>query len=341
MDFTFGVCTYNSKKFIVQTLESIKYQTVAYGEKNRVTLIVSDDCSNDGTVIIVKHWMEYNKELFVECVLLEEDRNRGLAYNYTKLLDHIYTEHFKIIDGDDMCSSVNIFEQCKEIQRDELNIFFPVRFNGDKVYIEESDYISLFYYHMIKHKHKEDLHMLETIKSFATVEVCFLKQAYCEGTREFVRQFTHFQDDTSLYYMFKHNSDMIMNFVLEPMILYRIHDKALSHGEESSANIKFLDDLHKFRKYTFANEKNLYIKMIIFFQIIDTFRMKHRFATKLSIYKKIIKHYEKKRKNLVEKNKDFLKYKSKMEKYMDIESEHLRLIEENAKKYLERMSDIS
>ena len=60
--------------------------------------------------------------------------------------------------------------------------------------------------------------------------------------------------------MFKHNSDMIMNFVLEPMILYRIHDKALSHGEESSANIKFLDDLHKFRKYTFANEKNLYIK---------------------------------------------------------------------------------
>ena len=44
---TVVVVTYNSGNFVLETLESIYYQT--YSD---LALIISDDCSNDGTKLI-------------------------------------------------------------------------------------------------------------------------------------------------------------------------------------------------------------------------------------------------------------------------------------------------
>ncbi len=46
------VITYNSAKFILETLESSKAQTY----KN-IELIISDDCSTDNTVEICQQWI--------------------------------------------------------------------------------------------------------------------------------------------------------------------------------------------------------------------------------------------------------------------------------------------
>lgn len=333
MDFTFGICTYNSEKFIIQALESVKYQVTMYGQEHNVILIVADDCSTDNTIKMVQHWMETNKQLFMKSVLLRQEENYGIAHNYAKLLDNIYTQYFKTMDGDDILSSVNIFEQIKNVESGELKIFFPIRFNDKGMYIEEADYISMFYYHKCEHEHKKDLHMLETIKPFITPEVCFLRYEYSNKTGEFVRKFNQFEDDTSLYYMFKNNNDMKMKFVLEPMVLYRVHNKSLSNGVESIANIKFLDDLHKFKKYVLKNESNLGVKIILIFAIIDTFRMKHRFDTKVSFYRNIVNYYAKKRKKDVEKCKEFSEYKIRMQRIMDNEKKHLNVLEQNSQKY--------
>lgn len=333
MDFTFGICTYNSEKYIIQALESVKYQVCTYGENIRVSIIVSDDCSGDQTVKLIRYWLKINEDLFENCVLLQQEKNLGIAHNYAKLLDNIHTQYFKTMDGDDVISSINIFEQLKSVGKAELKIYFPIRFNEERMFIQEFDYISMYYYHHINHRHQRDLHMLETIKPFITPEACFLREEYSDETSTFVKCFNQFEDDTSLYHIFKNNSEMIMDFVLEPMILYRIHNKSLSNGEESIGTIKFADDLHKFRKYLFKKEKNLFVKLVLGFAICDTFRMKHRFAANISMFRVVANHYAKKRKKSVEQQKEYLDYKIRMEKVLEQQIAHMKYIEKQTQEY--------
>ena len=47
MNFTFGLLLYNQEEFVIEALESIKYQIINYGNDINVSLIVNDDCSLD------------------------------------------------------------------------------------------------------------------------------------------------------------------------------------------------------------------------------------------------------------------------------------------------------
>ena len=53
--------TYNSAKFVTETLESIKEQSY-----DNIELIITDDCSFDGTVEVCNNWIEKNKTRFVK-----------------------------------------------------------------------------------------------------------------------------------------------------------------------------------------------------------------------------------------------------------------------------------
>ena len=53
------IITYNSAKYVIETLDSIKAQTY-----QNIELIVSDDCSTDETTTLVKEWLEKNGNRF-------------------------------------------------------------------------------------------------------------------------------------------------------------------------------------------------------------------------------------------------------------------------------------
>ena len=71
-----NITTYNSSKFIIETLESAKMQTY-----QNIELIVSDDSSVDNTVELCKKWIEKNKERFVRCKVITVEKNTGIAAN--------------------------------------------------------------------------------------------------------------------------------------------------------------------------------------------------------------------------------------------------------------------
>ncbi len=91
------VITYNSAKYIIETLESIKSQT--YGN---IELVVSDDCSSDKTVEIVKDWISRNGQFFAESKLVATVRNSGVAINCNNGLSHTSGTWVKLIAGDDI-----------------------------------------------------------------------------------------------------------------------------------------------------------------------------------------------------------------------------------------------
>jgi len=91
------IVTYNSSDYIVEALESIKLQTY-----KDIELVVSDDCSKDNTVELVKNWLNNNSQRFVRTEIVETGKNTGTAANYNRAVKACRGEWLKMLDGDDL-----------------------------------------------------------------------------------------------------------------------------------------------------------------------------------------------------------------------------------------------
>lgn len=90
------VSTFNSSKYILETLESAYIQTY----KN-IELIISDDCSIDETVEICRNWIDKYKERFIRTELIISLNNTGISSNANRGLNAAKGEWLKPIAGDD------------------------------------------------------------------------------------------------------------------------------------------------------------------------------------------------------------------------------------------------
>lgn len=106
------VITYNSSKYVLETLESIKNQ-----DYTNIELIISDDCSTDDTFNIACQWIDKNKDYFVRALAVQTEQNGGICVNYNRGLKEVRGEWVKYIAGDDM-----LFPNCISTYVHELNV---------------------------------------------------------------------------------------------------------------------------------------------------------------------------------------------------------------------------
>jgi len=120
------VIAYNSGKFILETLESIKNQTY-----DNIELIVTDDGSKDNTIAICKDWIDQNKSRFVNAILVTIPQNTGTAGNANRGIQASAGEWIKFIAGDDILMSDAIEKYLKFVD-DKINACFAeyVEFTG-------------------------------------------------------------------------------------------------------------------------------------------------------------------------------------------------------------------
>ena len=97
------VITYNSEKYILDTLESIKAQTY----KN-IEVIISDDCSTDNTLEICRYWISLNKERFYRAELITFSVNTGVTANCNRGLYSSQGKWLKLIAGDDTLTNNSV-----------------------------------------------------------------------------------------------------------------------------------------------------------------------------------------------------------------------------------------
>jgi len=91
------VITYNSAKYVLETLESAKVQTYL-----NIEVIVSDDCSMDDTVSVCSKWLEDNKGRFARTQVLTNEENTGIAENCNRGIKAGKGNWIKLIAGDDL-----------------------------------------------------------------------------------------------------------------------------------------------------------------------------------------------------------------------------------------------
>ena len=147
-DFTFCILAYNHSSYILEHLESIKYQVVKYGSGIQCKLIVSDDSSKDNTVKIVNDWLEENSEVFDEVVTLFNPKNIGTCQSVKNIVANLTTKHCKITASDDVYTHQNIFNFVEHHSGYSLVSGLPVRLVDGKVqvsFFEVFNYIASDY----------------------------------------------------------------------------------------------------------------------------------------------------------------------------------------------------
>ena len=131
------ITTYNSAKFVIETLESIKSQTW-----QNIELVVSDDCSVDNTIEICTHWISQNKDFFANTEIITVPKNTGVSANCNRSIAAIKSDYFKFIAGDDILNP-NCIEDNMNFVAENPNariVFSQINLYQDQ--FEEKNYIT-------------------------------------------------------------------------------------------------------------------------------------------------------------------------------------------------------
>ena len=118
------VITYNSAKYVLETLESARHQTY-----RNLELIISDDGSTDNTIGICKKWLQKNSNRFVQTKLVTVKKNTGVAANCNRGIQNAHADWIKFCAGDDL-----LLPNCIQDNMDFVKINKSVKVLFSKLY---------------------------------------------------------------------------------------------------------------------------------------------------------------------------------------------------------------
>jgi len=98
---------YNSKDFIIDTLNSIINQTY-----NNWKLVLVDDNSNDGTSALIIDFINHNINK-KKIIFIKNKKNKGQAYSRNLALKYCNSEYVAFIDSDDLWEKNKLKKQIK------------------------------------------------------------------------------------------------------------------------------------------------------------------------------------------------------------------------------------
>lgn len=248
------VITYNSSKFVLETLESAKAQTY-----RNIELIVSDDCSTDNTVEICRQWVEENNERFARTEIITSEKNTGIAPNCNRGLRKAEGEWVKLIAGDDKLFEHAIFElvsQTKKLNSIDI-LFCNISINGNRNQIS-TEIISL----LSKPKPKQYKILLK--RNIFPAPGSFIKKALLNELGGFDERYPLLEDYPFLLKAMKRGADFF--YLNLPLIYYRVHHDNTSLGTLSE---KYHKSLYNFYKYAYLKEliKNLLFRTALYYFI--------------------------------------------------------------------------
>lgn len=212
--FNFVILTYNHEKYIIEHLESIKYQIKSFGKNMIFNLYVFDDCSIDRTISLVYKWISFNKYLFESYYVHEKTLNQGIVSNYLEAINKIDLSPFKILGGDDLYFKNNIFNL---IQDKDLVFTSSIRFMNNTII---QDFNLNF---LIMNKSIKKIRKWIKIGNIIDAPGAFLNPAILKNYdfQKFLLNFRNIEDLPQWNYIFNNEQKLDYNIDFTPYILYR------------------------------------------------------------------------------------------------------------------------
>jgi len=272
------VITYNSSKFILETLESVSKQTY----KN-VELIISDDNSNDETIDLCKKWISQNKHSFVRVELVMTQRNTGITGNCNRGISASKGDWIKLIAGDDSLSDTCLECFVNKVQHNPniRIIFSDIQING--VTLEIDDYRKKFYELDVKEQYKFLLKI-----NFLNAPASFINREVFSSIGLFDERFP-MMEDYPFYIKALRNNYKIYH-INQALVNYRVHDENIS--KNGTINKRYNDTLLAFFRLEYfallRKERMYFYYFHYWFEYILMLLVRTGIIKKWSVYKPIL-----------------------------------------------------
>lgn len=233
------VLTYNSEKYIKETLKSIEKQTY----KN-LEVIIADDGSKDNTIDICTKWsanIEYKVKIVTTNI------NTGISKNINRGIKKSFGKWIKPIAGDDILEEKCIEKNIKFVKENNCEIVFSNlaifynKFNKNKL-IKQKIMDKKFF---SKNAQKQFQELLSENKVFAPTS--FIKREMLEKNNFFEEKYPMVEDYPTWLKLTK--SGIKLNYFDDVTVFYRRSEKSLSYNKQELINIKMFE----FRKQIYNN----------------------------------------------------------------------------------------
>lgn len=230
------VPVYNGERYLVEFLDSIKNQTY-----DRIQLIIRDDCSKDNSYKICNDWMRDNKKFFYDSMVLKAQKNGGLSQNVSILSTYAKGEFIFLADQDDVWKNNKIAYQVQYMeQHPNCIISLSDRsITDDKLNIKE---ISNYAYAGYKIKSMDFKEVIKHRAAYAANAMCIRNGEYniFDLPNNVVSHDTFITVMASCYGS--------IDFLYEPLLLYRIHKNNISGNYISYLSSNFFECFIRYLK---------------------------------------------------------------------------------------------
>lgn len=277
--FSFLILTYNHEKYIVEHLESIKYQILNHGSEIAIDLLINDDSSKDKTIFLVDLWLHANKSLFRNIKKVYNQNNIGTAASVIALINLINTDMFKMTAGDDIYSFENIFEAAVFSNDFAFHSGFPLYFKKNLPYFNTlSTYLHVATQHVYA---KQNLYERFQRFNYHNAPNLFynLKYIKSEEILSYLRRYDVIEDwplqiAISRFYpelKFKYSSKVYVYYRRTSGSIFLTENKRFSKDKLEiyndlivNSNSAFVKALLICRAFCFKNQKIPFIKILNF-----------------------------------------------------------------------------
>lgn len=226
MKFTFLSITYNHENYIMEHLESIKYQILNFGIGMDFQLIIADDCSRDKTIEYVQYWISKNENLFWQVNIVSDSINRGTCHNFTKVWELVEGDFCKTCAGDDVYSCNNLFSYFSDLKGNELVSGIPLMLIDGAV-IKSKGAIFHILASDVLYKKKNFYTRLEKISVINTPNIITPVKCYKnKNLFEFIRKYRVTEDFPLLIKMSEEYNPLKFMQIPEVFIYYRRTDNS-------------------------------------------------------------------------------------------------------------------
>lgn len=223
---TIILITYNSSRYVLETLESVKSQTW----KN-VDFIITDDCSTDDTVKICREWLVANSGYFKNVQLITSPHNTGIPENCTRGLKLAKGTWIKFVAGDDLllpnCISDNLDFAIKKDAQFVVSDVEVINSSGEKVvFYKENEGLNFFA--NIKSAEKQ-LKSYSRWPAFINTPTFFFKREIMDHISYSDDEFMIYEDMILIYRITEMGIRVF--YMKKPTMIYRLHDNAISRNK--------------------------------------------------------------------------------------------------------------
>lgn len=233
------VITYNSYNTILETLDSIAAQTY-----QNIELIVSDDCSKDDTVKVVKKWLGEHRDRFERTELLTVDVNTGTAGNLNRGYAKSRGIWIKSIAGDDKLIPTCINSNIEYIRKnpDVEILLSKVKMVGAQEHVNK--FKNIFIYGALELSNTSLLYLLLT-GNFLPAPTLFISSRAFNEIGEFEESMPLLEDWPFWIKALYHKKSISFNN--EYTVYYRVSDSSVSLS--TNPNPLYLNSIKIFNDY--------------------------------------------------------------------------------------------